>query len=71
MKHQSSDHGDPTVVMHPSIEVSPSGRPTAEEIERRRIVVERMLARSYRVGPIGTRVDDLLHEARAEAESEN
>jgi hypothetical protein len=70
MKHQSSVHGDPPVATYASIEVPPPVRPTAAEIERRRIVVERMLARSARIGPIGIRADDLLHEARAEAEIE-
>jgi hypothetical protein len=70
MKRQSSDHDDSPVAVYQLTEVRPSVRPTAAEIERRRIVVERMLARSDRVGPIGIRADDLLHEARAEAESE-
>lgn len=69
MKHQSSGRGDPSVAVYQLNEVPPSIRPTAAEIERRRIVVERLLARSDRVGPIGIRADDLLHEARAESEA--
>lgn len=39
---------------------------TAEEIERRRLIVERILRRRERVGPIGINADDLLHAARNE-----
>ncbi len=69
MKHKPFDRDDSPVAVQSRIDVPPSGRPTAAEIERRRIIVERMLARSDRVGPIGIRADDLLHEARAESEA--
>ena len=41
---------------------------TDKELERRREVIQRMLRRRERVGPIGIRADDLLHEARTETE---
>jgi len=50
----------------PRIEVPLFQPATPEEIERRRIVVERILRRRDRVGPIGIRADDLLHMAESE-----
>lgn len=67
-KHKNVNHNGGTLEL-PRIETPPSVRPTAEEIERRRIIVERMIERSDRVGPIGIRVDDLLHLAESESES--
>jgi hypothetical protein len=40
----------------------------AKEIERRRKAVERILELRRAIGPIGIRADELVHEARAEAE---
>lgn len=48
--------------------IPPIVKPTAEEIERRREVVQRMERLRERVGPIGIRADDLLHASRAESE---
>ena len=43
----------------------PDFRPvTPEEIERRRVLFDRMIARRERIGPIGIRVEDLIHELR-------
>jgi hypothetical protein len=46
----------------PSIEPA-----TPAEIERRRVIVERILRRRERIGPIGIRADELLHVAESEA----
>ena len=53
----------------PRIDTPPSVAPTPEELERRRVVVERILARRERIGPIGIRADEWLHEAEAESEA--
>ncbi len=53
----------------PRIDTPPSIAPTPEELERRRLIVERILARRERVGPIGIRADEWLHEAEAESET--
>jgi hypothetical protein len=37
--------------------------PTPEEIERRRQVVERIIERRERIGPIGITAEELLREA--------
>jgi hypothetical protein len=54
--------------MLPPIDIPASNPPTDEEIERRRLVVDRMLQRRKRIGPIGIRADDLHHLAEAETE---
>lgn len=38
--------------------------PTPEEIERRRVLYRRMIERRDRIGPIGVRVENLIHELR-------
>jgi hypothetical protein len=48
----------------PRIEIPPS----PEELERRRVLHERILKLRERIGPIGIRADELIHEARAESE---
>ncbi len=37
---------------------------TPKEIERRRVLFDRMIARRERIGPIGIRFEDLIHELR-------
>ena len=37
---------------------------TPEEIERRRALFDRMIARREKIGPIGVPVEDLIHELR-------
>lgn len=49
-------------------DIPPVIPPTDKELERRRNVIQRILRRRERVGPIGIRADDLLHEARADSE---
>ena len=41
---------------------------TPEEIERRRALFARMIARREKIGPIGIRADDLVHQVRIEAD---
>ena len=38
--------------------------PSPEEIERRRVVAERLWHRREEIGPIGIKVDDIIHELR-------
>ena len=56
------------VVDLPRIPIPLPEPPTPEELERRRIIIERILERRERVGPIGIRADDLHHIAEDEAE---
>lgn len=61
----ASEHSEETLLLRRDIpDIVPV---TAEEIERRRRIVERILRRRERVGPIGIRADDLLHAARDES----
>jgi hypothetical protein len=49
-------------------DIPPAVPATPAELARRREVIQRILRRRERVGPIGIRADDLLHESRAETE---
>ena len=52
----------------PRIKLPPFKPVTPEEIERRRARFARMIARRERIGPIGIRADDLVHQVRVEAD---
>ncbi|HKG27241.1 MAG TPA: hypothetical protein VKB09_16435 [Thermomicrobiales bacterium] len=52
----------------PRIELPPIPPPTPEELERRRVLVDQILARRDRIGPIGISVTDLIREVRDEAD---
>ena len=56
------------VVGLPRIPVPLPEPPTPEELERRRIIIERIIERHDRVGPIGIKADDLHHIAEDETE---
>jgi hypothetical protein len=50
----------------------PPVRPVSEkELARRRKIVDRILARRERIGPIGISADELVREARREADIED
>lgn len=49
-------------------DIPPVVPPSASEIKRRRDVVERMTRLRERIGPVGIRADELLHESRVESE---
>ena len=48
----------------PRIKLLPFKPVTPEEIERRRALFASTIARRERIGAIGVRVDDLIHELR-------
>jgi hypothetical protein len=50
-----------TTVPRIKLNLSP---PTPEEIERRRALVERMRQRREKIGPIGVRIEDIIHDLR-------
>ena len=50
----------------PNKDIPPVAPVSAEEVERRRKAVEKLHRLRKRIGPIGIRADDLLHESRAE-----
>ncbi len=52
----------------PKIELPPFKPATPEEIERRRVLVARIIERRERIGPIGIRADELIRQVRAEAD---
>jgi hypothetical protein len=57
-----------TIPTRPEIKTPPILPPTAEELERRGEVVDRILARRDAIGPIGISTADLIREVREEAE---
>lgn len=67
-QRKNDDHRGGTLSL-PRIETPPFVPPTPEELERRRIIVERIIERHDRLGPIGIRADEWLHEAEAESET--
>lgn len=62
----TNDHSEAMALLRRDI--PPVVPATAKELERRREVIQRILRHRERVGPIGIRADDLLHEARTETE---
>lgn len=48
----------------PKIALPPFEPVTPEEIERRRALFVQTIALREKIGPIGVRVDDLIHELR-------
>ncbi len=51
----------------PKVKLPPVRPPTEKELERRRKVVDRILALRRKIGPIGIPTDELVREAREEA----
>lgn len=64
VKHHATDYTTSTS----GLGISRPARLTAEELERRRTVIERLLRRRERIGPIGIRADELHHIAEADSE---
>ena len=58
------DRSASTETTLPKIKLPEFAPPTPQEIERRRALFDRMIARRERIGPIGIRVEDLIHELR-------
>ena len=58
------DRSDATETTLPRIKLPEIKPPTPEEIERRRVLFDRMIARRERIGPLGIRIEDLIHELR-------
>jgi len=54
----------PTATTLPKIRLPDLSPPTAEEIERRGVIVDRMRAHRDAIGPIGINTEDLIHELR-------
>ncbi len=50
------------------IELPPLIPASPEEIERRRVLFERTIALRDKIGPIGIRTDELIHQVREEAD---
>lgn len=65
--HETSEERAESFVI-PLTEIPPVLPATSSELARRRKVIQRMLERRERVGPIGIRADDLLHASRSETE---
>ena len=63
--HEAADERIDALAV-PPLKIPAVLRATPRELTRRRKVVQRMLERRERVGPIGVRADDLLHAARTE-----
>jgi len=69
MKHHAASD-DLSITTPRDIRIMRPARPTADEIERRRVVVDRIRRRRERIGPIGMRADELHHLAEADAEEQ-
>jgi hypothetical protein len=54
----------PSAVTLPRITLPGLPPPTPEEIERRRVLVAEARALRDEIGPIGIRIDDIIHELR-------
>ena len=52
----------------PRIALPPLVPPTREEIERRRVLYDRVRRRRAEIGPIGIRSDELIHQAREDSD---
>ena len=60
---EDDDRAMPLRATLPRIEIDLSP-PSPEEIERRRELFERMRQRRDRIGPIGIKIEDIIHELR-------
>lgn len=58
----------PIVTMLEPIEVPPAKPVPAEEVERRRALFAKVMARRESIGPIGLPVDELIHQVRRDCE---
>ena len=63
---QSANESSATTL--PRIEIPPDDPPDAAEIERRRELFARVIARRDRIGPIGIPIDQLVREGRDQEE---
>ena len=63
------DHPSPAVTTLPRIALPADEPITPEEIERRRSLFAKVFALREEIGPIGVRSDDLVHQARDEADA--
>jgi hypothetical protein len=61
-------HEHSTLTAIPKIKLPAISPPTSEELERRREVVDRILALRDQIGPIGISTSDLIREVRDEAD---
>ncbi|MGH2533374.1 MAG: hypothetical protein ACRDJW_13835 [Thermomicrobiales bacterium] len=61
------DPGPDTPPRRYRINIPPPERATPEELARRRANHERVVALREKIGPIGISTDELIHEARCEA----
>jgi hypothetical protein len=55
---------DTTTVPRIKLTLPDLSPPSPEEIERRRVLFERMIERRNRMQPLGVSVEDLIHELR-------
>ncbi len=60
----TDDRREATGATLPKLTIPPDEPITTEEIERRRALVARIRERREAIGPIGVRVEDLIHELR-------
>ncbi|MEA2584219.1 MAG: hypothetical protein QOF33_2304 [Thermomicrobiales bacterium] len=65
MRYQGADSIATTL---PKIKLPPIPAPTPEELERRREVVDRILALRDKIGPIGISTSNVSREVRDEAD---
>lgn len=62
------EHDDDTTMTLPRIPIPEYVPPTEEELRRRQELAVKITRLREKIGPIGIRADELLHQARAEAE---
>ena len=67
VQDQQSNRSGSDAATLPRIALPPLVPPTCEEIERRRILYERVRRRRAEIGPIGIRSDELIHQAREDS----
>lgn len=58
------DRATPAGTTLPKIKLPDLSPPSPEEIERRRVLFERMRRRRDAIGPIGIKIEDIIHELR-------
>lgn len=59
---------DDSILTIPRIPIPEYVPPTEEELKRRQELAAKIAQLREKIGPIGIRADELLHQARAEAE---
>jgi hypothetical protein len=64
--HHESD--DDSILTIPRIPIPEYVPPTEEDLKRRQELATKIAQLRDEIGPIGIRADELLHQARAEAE---